>query len=233
MPAQQPQIFGEVLKRYRGRVGLTQEELAEAAGISLRGLSDLERGISSAPRAATLELLITALKLGAEERADLEAAARRQRGTALPDPPFVAICAAPEDRATAERLLVDLQAGGLAGWLDGHELKPGTTAREHTLRDALRSAQAVLLLVSSSTRASRHVADVLRISDMYESTPQLLWVAGEHWPDCAPPGLSQVRYLDLRGATYAQGLHELLGMLRGEDGHTTPAQHMEVPSSLK
>ncbi len=231
MPTQQSQSFGEVLKRYRGRAGLTQEELAEAAGISLRGLSDLERGISSAPHAATQELLIAALKLDAGERAVLEDAARRHRGMALPEPPFVAICTAPEDFATAERLLVDLRAGGLAGWLDGYELKPGTAAREHVLRDALRSAQAVLLLVSPLARASRYVADVLRIAEMYASTVQPLWVAGEHWPDCAPPGWSQVRYLDLRGAAYASGMHELLGMLRSENRHTAPAYRTASPSS--
>jgi hypothetical protein len=90
----------------------------------------------------------------------------------------VAICAAPEDRTTAERLLADLQAAGQGGWLDGYELRPGTAAREHVLRDALRGAQAVLLVVSPPTRASRHVADALRMAEMYQSRVQPLWVAG-------------------------------------------------------
>jgi WD40 repeat protein len=150
---------------------------------------------------------------------------------ALPEPPFVAICAAPEDRATAERLIADLQTGGCTGWLDGQEQKPGTAAREHVLRDALRGAQTVLLVVSPATRASRHVADALRMAEMYQSRVQPLWVAGEHWPECAPPGWSQARYVDLRSGTYARGLRELLAVLRGEDGHRTPAQQMEAPSS--
>ena len=35
--------FGELLRRYRVAAGLTQEALAERAGISTRGVSDLER----------------------------------------------------------------------------------------------------------------------------------------------------------------------------------------------
>jgi non-specific serine/threonine protein kinase len=72
--------FGELLKRYRGRAGLTQEELAEAAGLSVRGLSDLERGVVSAPRAGTLRLLARALQLAPEDEALWEAARKRGAG---------------------------------------------------------------------------------------------------------------------------------------------------------
>ena len=41
--------FGEVLRRYRVAAGLSQEALADRAGLSLRGVSDLERGLSRAP----------------------------------------------------------------------------------------------------------------------------------------------------------------------------------------
>jgi transcriptional regulator with XRE-family HTH domain len=37
--------FGALLRRYREEAGLTQEALAERAGLSARGISDLERGI--------------------------------------------------------------------------------------------------------------------------------------------------------------------------------------------
>ena len=39
--------FGDLLRRYRTAAGLTQEELAERAGLSTRGISDLERGARS------------------------------------------------------------------------------------------------------------------------------------------------------------------------------------------
>jgi predicted ATPase/DNA-binding XRE family transcriptional regulator len=52
-----------VLRRYRLAAGLSQESLAERAGISVRGLSDLERGLSRAPRVETLARLAEALGL--------------------------------------------------------------------------------------------------------------------------------------------------------------------------
>jgi tetratricopeptide (TPR) repeat protein/transcriptional regulator with XRE-family HTH domain len=73
------QSFGDLLRRYRLAAGLTQEELADQAGLSVRGLSDLERGARRAPRRETVQLLAEALHLPAAERTRLEAAAR-QRG---------------------------------------------------------------------------------------------------------------------------------------------------------
>jgi transcriptional regulator with XRE-family HTH domain len=69
--------FGTRLRRYRQAAGLSQEELAERAGLSARTVGDLERGVSHAPRKDTVELLAQALDLGAPERAALAEAARR------------------------------------------------------------------------------------------------------------------------------------------------------------
>jgi tetratricopeptide (TPR) repeat protein len=73
------QPFGDLLRRSRLAAGLTQEELAAKARLSVRGLSDLERGARLTPRRETVQLLAEALQLSAEERTRLEAAAR-QRG---------------------------------------------------------------------------------------------------------------------------------------------------------
>ncbi len=72
--------FGPLLKRYRVRAGLSQEELAEAAGLSVRGISDLERGFRRSPQRETLRLLVEALGLTDREREELEAAVERRRG---------------------------------------------------------------------------------------------------------------------------------------------------------
>src|SRR6266496_1322068 len=72
----EPTTFGALLKRYRIAAGLTQEALAERASLSTRAISDLERGLSRAPRFDTLELLTRAMHLSAEQRAALFAAAR-------------------------------------------------------------------------------------------------------------------------------------------------------------
>lgn len=49
--------FGTLLRRYREALGLTQEALAQRAGLSARGISDLERGVNRAPQPVTLGLL--------------------------------------------------------------------------------------------------------------------------------------------------------------------------------
>jgi predicted ATPase/transcriptional regulator with XRE-family HTH domain len=68
--------FGALLRRHRLAAGLTQEGLAERAGVSARGVQDLERGVRTEPRPETVRLLADALGLDAETRAALIAAAR-------------------------------------------------------------------------------------------------------------------------------------------------------------
>jgi predicted ATPase/DNA-binding XRE family transcriptional regulator len=68
--------FGALLKRYRLAAGLSQQALAEQAGLSERAVSDLERGVNRAPRFATLGLLADALALTPPQRGLLQAAAR-------------------------------------------------------------------------------------------------------------------------------------------------------------
>jgi len=70
--------LGELLRRCRVAAGLTQEELAEQAGLSARGLSDLERGVHRAPHQDTLQRLAQALRMNEVDRAKLLAAARHQ-----------------------------------------------------------------------------------------------------------------------------------------------------------
>jgi DNA-binding CsgD family transcriptional regulator len=68
--------FGGLLRQLRAEAGLTQEELAEAAGLSPRSVSDLERGINLTARKDTARLLADALALSGPARAQFEAAAR-------------------------------------------------------------------------------------------------------------------------------------------------------------
>jgi predicted ATPase/Tfp pilus assembly protein PilF/DNA-binding XRE family transcriptional regulator len=79
--------LGARLKHYRMAAGLTQEELAERAKLSVRAIGDLERGVRQAPHKDTLALLIEALCLSDADGALLRDAARRSRrsaSTALP-----------------------------------------------------------------------------------------------------------------------------------------------------
>ena len=68
--------FGGLLRQLRADAGLTQEELAEAAALSPRSVSDLERGINRTARKDTARLLADALGLAGPQRALFETAAR-------------------------------------------------------------------------------------------------------------------------------------------------------------
>ena len=67
--------FGPLLRQLRDDAGLTQEELAEAASLSARSISDLERGINVTARRQTARLLADALGLTGPRRAHFEATA--------------------------------------------------------------------------------------------------------------------------------------------------------------
>ena len=68
--------FAGLLRRFRAEARLTQEELAEAAGLSPRSVSDLERGINRTARKDTAVLLADALSLTGQVRVLFVAAAR-------------------------------------------------------------------------------------------------------------------------------------------------------------
>ncbi|MDF2760123.1 MAG: transcriptional regulator, family, partial [Thermomicrobiales bacterium] len=68
--------FGDLLRRLRSAAGLSQEALAERAGLSRNGISDLERGARQVPRLETVRMLADALALADADRQALLAAAR-------------------------------------------------------------------------------------------------------------------------------------------------------------
>ena len=73
--------FAGLLRQLRAEARLTQEELAEAAGLSPRSVSDLERGINRTAHKETAVLLAGALGLP-ETVTELFVAAARGRGPA-------------------------------------------------------------------------------------------------------------------------------------------------------
>ncbi|MFJ5036164.1 helix-turn-helix domain-containing protein [Streptomyces sp. NPDC088560] len=72
---------GELLREARQRALLTLEALAEASGVSVRAVSDLERG-RSVPRQSTLTELLDALGVEEAERRAFADAVRRAGGRA-------------------------------------------------------------------------------------------------------------------------------------------------------
>ncbi|WP_052685618.1 ATP-binding protein [Lentzea aerocolonigenes] len=69
--------FGALLRHHRLAAALTQEALAEQAGISAQAVGVLERGVRRYPHRETVSRLASALRLSQEEHAGLVAAASR------------------------------------------------------------------------------------------------------------------------------------------------------------
>ena len=69
--------LGELLLGHRVAAGLSQEDLAELADVSVRAICDLERGATRRPQRATVAALSRALGLCADDASALERTARR------------------------------------------------------------------------------------------------------------------------------------------------------------
>ncbi|MFN8514737.1 MAG: helix-turn-helix domain-containing protein [Thermomicrobiales bacterium] len=74
--------FAELLRRHREAAGLSQEALAERAGLTAKAIGALERGERQYPYPQTLRLLADALELNEARRADFIAAVPRRGRTA-------------------------------------------------------------------------------------------------------------------------------------------------------
>src|SRR4051812_11637276 len=60
-------MLGDLVRAHRVRLGLTQEELAERAGVSPRSIRNIENGRTALPRASTVRLLAAAFGLTGPE----------------------------------------------------------------------------------------------------------------------------------------------------------------------
>ena len=65
---------GELVRRHRSRLGLSQEDLAARAALSVRAIRDLERGRVATPRAQSVHRLASALRLAGSDLDELLAA---------------------------------------------------------------------------------------------------------------------------------------------------------------
>jgi transcriptional regulator with XRE-family HTH domain len=80
------QSFGTLLRRRRLEAGLTQEELAGRTGLSVRAISDMERGITSRPQSRSISTLADALGLDEGESAELARSSRPHDEGPSPQP---------------------------------------------------------------------------------------------------------------------------------------------------
>ena len=70
-----PSTFGDLLRDHRQAAGLTQQQLAERAGLSVHGIQKLERGATH-PYRDPAQRLIAALQLEADDKSSFEARLR-------------------------------------------------------------------------------------------------------------------------------------------------------------
>jgi tetratricopeptide (TPR) repeat protein/transcriptional regulator with XRE-family HTH domain len=104
--AEPPVTLAGLLRKLRADARLTQEQLAEAASLSPRAVSDLERGINLTARKETARLLADALGLTGTIRTQFEAVARgRATLAAAASHPSVSRPAAAVTAAGATRTL--------------------------------------------------------------------------------------------------------------------------------
>ena len=73
-----PQAFGAYLRSCRQSAGMSQQELAERSGLSVRTISDLERGRTRFPYQDSLGRLADALGLRGPARTEFIATASRR-----------------------------------------------------------------------------------------------------------------------------------------------------------
>jgi non-specific serine/threonine protein kinase len=141
--------FGDLLRQYRVAAGLTQAMLAERAGLSERGVQDLERGVRAVPHVDTVRRLGEALGLPEEDRASLQVA-RRRHGPAV-------------GGGAQPRLILPLQLASFVG--RKHELAQ--------LLDLLANSRLVTLTGSGgigktrlAVEAARHLADTVVLVEL-------------------------------------------------------------------
>ncbi|HEX6354932.1 ATP-binding protein [Actinophytocola sp.] len=108
--------FGQLLLEHRRAAGMTQEDLAEASGVSVRALRDLERGRAQAAQRRSAEALADALALVGKERERFLSAAREgRRRTQRTNPVTAALPPALLDLVGRDRDLRRLCAEAIAG----------------------------------------------------------------------------------------------------------------------
>ncbi len=161
--------FGELLRGYRLAAGLTQEELAERSGLSVRSLGDMERGHTSRPFARSVRLAADALELGQADRARLLTArnadsASRPENDAAPAPSRPAL---PRQLPAPVRSFSgrEHELEALAGLLD----QDGGQPREAVLISAIGGTAGVgktALAVQSAHRVARQYPDGQLYADL-------------------------------------------------------------------
>lgn len=115
-------LFGALVRAYRRKAGLTQQELALKAGLSVAALRDIEQSRRRRPRLRSVIALANALGLDSQRAISMV--------NALPPRTGLARNAGPVEAGQGLRLAI---LGPLEAWCDGKPLSFGPPARRAVL----------------------------------------------------------------------------------------------------
>jgi tetratricopeptide (TPR) repeat protein/DNA-binding XRE family transcriptional regulator len=135
MVVDRQESFGSLVRRYRRDAELTQEALAERAGLSVRAVRELETGRQHHPRQDTVRLLLAALSVPAEEQS-----AFLQAAVGLGHKAPASAMATGDDGSNAGAGRQKLPSGGFAGSLPVGAM----VGREAELHQMLAAVQGVV-----------------------------------------------------------------------------------------
>jgi serine/threonine protein kinase len=142
--------------------------------------------------------------------------------TAAPLVQQVVISASPADESFAARLKADLQARGVSLWQPDAAVTVEQSKQQETIRQAIRTASLVLVVLSPQTRSSRTANEHMRLAKLYERYLIFVWASGEELDALLPVPqtwgkIGAIDVIDARGASYKKALEEIVASLQGED----------------
>jgi transcriptional regulator with XRE-family HTH domain len=100
--------FGMLLREHRSAAGLTQEDLAQRSGVSIRAIADMERGRTARPFRNSVRRLADAMALRGADREQLEMAAARSAVAAI----FITAGQGASGSLTSQKLLTSVREAG-------------------------------------------------------------------------------------------------------------------------
>src|SRR6266566_4858756 len=177
-------VPNERLRHARSVKGWSQAKLAEEVGTSFEMVSRWERGVTI-PTLYFRAQLCTALGKTAEDLGLVHDASEQ---LAVPTSPFVFLACsyADHEKAVVTRLKTVLQNRDIT-LLGSRQIgRQGLEQPRKALREVVRAAQMILLIVSPEARSSRHVRETLEIGRMYQRPMCAVWNEGENWQECLP-----------------------------------------------
>jgi WD40 repeat protein/tRNA A-37 threonylcarbamoyl transferase component Bud32 len=149
----------------------------------------------------------------------------------------VFVSASHADDAFVARLMVDLQQRGITAARGNPGHTQHTLDPEDVVRQAIRAADTVLLVVSPYLRSSRTVKEHLRIANVYQRRLVVVWAAGDEIAAMLPGEGEQtvpMKLIDARAERYELALDELCTCLleesdRAEESFSEPVEAPRNP----